>query len=153
MGYALAVGSYELSLSGVVRALLGQADGPMETVIWNIRFPRIVAAILSGWGLGLAGIAFQSLLKNPLASPSTLGISQGAAFGAGGMQAGSLRAQGASPLNIYSLYAVTLFAFGGALAATLVILAGENLTDKNYEYLPGYPAPGITILGGVNLSF
>jgi len=34
-----------------------------------------------------------------------------------------------------------------------VYLAGENLTDKNYEYLPGYPAPGITILGGVNLSF
>jgi outer membrane cobalamin receptor len=34
-----------------------------------------------------------------------------------------------------------------------VFLAGENLTDKNYEYLPGYPAPGITVLGGINLSF
>jgi len=152
MGYALAVGSYELSLSGVVRALLGQADGPMETVIWNIRFPRIVAAILSGWGLGLAGIAVQSLLKNPLASPSTLGISQGAAFGAafaivvfgaGGMQAGSLRVQGASPLNIYSLYAVTLFAFGGALAATLVILTLARLKKMSPETI---------ILAGVALS-
>ena len=152
VAYALAVGSYELSLTGVVGALLGRAEGPVETVVWNIRFPRIVAAILSGWGLGLAGIAFQSLLKNPLASPSTLGISQGAAFGAafaivvfgaGGMQAGGLRTQGASPLNIYSLYAVTFFAFGGALAATLVILVLARLKRLSPEAI---------ILAGVALS-
>jgi iron complex transport system permease protein len=152
VAYALAVGSYEVSLFGVVQALLGGADGPVETVVWNIRFPRIVAAILSGWGLGLAGIAFQSLLKNPLASPSTLGISQGAAFGAafaivvfgaGGMQAGGLRTQGASPLNIYSLYAVTFFAFGGALAATLVILVLARLKKLSPEAI---------ILAGVALS-
>ena len=69
------------------------------------------------------------------------------------MQAGGLQTQGLGPLNIYSLYAVPLFAFAGAVTTKLVILAGENLMDKNYEYLPGYPAPGITILGGVNLSF
>jgi len=131
MIYAVAVGSYDLSVATLIRALFGQADGPVKTVVWNIRLPRIMAAILSGWGLGLAGVTFQSLLKNPLASPSTLGISQGAAFGAslaivvfgaGGMQAGALRTQGASPLIIFSLYTVTLFAFAGAVAATLIIL-------------------------------
>jgi len=58
--------------------------------------------------LALSAIAFQSLLKNPLAPPSTLGISQRAAFGAafavvalsaGGMQGGALRMQGLSPFK------------------------------------------------------
>jgi iron complex transport system permease protein len=150
--YALAVGSYDLSLTSLIRAVFGRADGPIETVVWNIRLPRIMAAILSGWGLGLAGVTFQSLLKNPLASPSTLGISQGAAFGAslaivafgaGGMQAGALRSQGASPLNIFSLYTVTLFAFAGAVAATLIILALARIKKMSPEAI---------ILAGVALS-
>ena len=152
MIYAIAVGSYDLSVASLIRAVLGRADGPIETVVWNIRLPRIMAAILSGWGLGLAGVTFQSLLKNPLASPSTLGISQGAAFGAslaivvfgaGGMQAGALRTQGASPLNIFSLYTVTLFAFAGAVAATLIILALARIKKMSPEAI---------ILAGVALS-
>ncbi len=150
--YAVAVGSYDLSLASLIRAVFGRADGPIETVVWNIRLPRIMAAILSGWGLGLAGVTFQSLLKNPLASPSTLGISQGAAFGAslaivvfgaGGMQTGALRSQGASPLNIFSLYTVTLFAFAGAVAATLIILALARIKKMSPEAI---------ILAGVALS-
>jgi iron complex transport system permease protein len=150
--YAIAVGSYDLTVSSLIRAVFGRADGPVETVVWNIRLPRIMAAILSGWGLGLAGVTFQSLLKNPLASPSTLGISQGAAFGAslaivvfgaGGMQAGGLRSQGASPLNIFSLYTVTLFAFAGAVAATLIILALARIKKMSPEAI---------ILAGVALS-
>ncbi len=150
--YAVAVGSYDLSLASLIRAVFGRADGPVETVVWNIRLPRIMAAILSGWGLGLAGVTFQSLLKNPLASPSTLGISQGAAFGAslaivvfgaGGMQVGALRTQGASPLNIFSLYTVTLFAFAGAVAATLIILALARIKKMSPEAI---------ILAGVALS-
>jgi iron complex transport system permease protein len=152
MVYATAVGSYDLSVGSLIRAIFGRADGPIETVVWNIRLPRIMAAILSGWGLGLAGVTFQSLLKNPLASPSTLGISQGAAFGAslaivvfgaGGMQAGALRTVGASPLNIFSLYTVTLFAFAGAVAATLVILILARIKKMSPEAI---------ILAGVALS-
>jgi iron complex transport system permease protein len=152
MLYAIAVGSYDLSVAALIRSVFGSADGPIETVVWNIRLPRIMAAILSGWGLGLAGATFQSLLKNPLASPSTLGISQGAAFGAslaivvfgaGGMQAGTLRTQGASPLNIFSLYTVTLFAFAGAVAAALVILALARIKKMSPEAI---------ILAGVALS-
>ena len=152
MVYAIAVGSYDLSMASLIRTVFGQADGPIEIVVWNIRLPRIMAAILSGWGLGLAGGTFQSLLKNPLASPSTLGISQGAAFGAslaivvfgaGGMQAGALRTQGASPLNIFSLYTVTLFAFAGAVAATLIILALARIKKMSPEAI---------ILAGVALS-
>jgi iron complex transport system permease protein len=152
MIYAITVGSYDLSVASLIRAVFGRADGPVETVVWNIRLPRIMAAILSGWGLALAGVTFQSLLKNPLASPSTLGISQGAAFGAslaivvfgaGGMQVGALRTQGASPLNIFSLYTVTLFAFAGAVAATLIILTLARIKKMSPEAI---------ILAGVALS-
>ena len=150
--YAIAVGSYDLSPRIVLRAIFGQAEGAIHTVVWNIRLPRIVAAIVSGWGLALAGIVFQSLLRNPLASPSTLGISQGAAFGAafaivvlgaGGMQGGTLRMQGTNPLHIYSIYAVTFFAFAGAMVAALIILALARIRKMSPEAI---------ILAGVALS-
>jgi iron complex transport system permease protein len=114
--------------------------------------PRIAAAIVAGWGLGLSGLATQSLLRNPLASPFTLGISQGAAFGAafsivilgaGGMRASALRTQDAASFFIHSVYAVTVFAFLGALLATVVILALARLRKMTPESI---------ILAGVALS-
>ena len=51
-------------------------------VIWNIRFPRMVAALLVGGALSVAGAAYQSLFRNPLVSPDVLGASSGAGFGA-----------------------------------------------------------------------
>jgi len=54
----------------------------LEAVIWKIRVPRILTALLAGFGLALAGAEMQAILRNPLASPFTLGISAGAGFGA-----------------------------------------------------------------------
>ena len=53
-----------------------------DVVIWNLRFPRIIMGILAGAGLAISGAAMQGILKNPLASPFTLGISSGAGLGA-----------------------------------------------------------------------
>lgn len=50
-------------------------------IFWQIRVPRVVAAILAGAGLAMAGAAFQALFRNPLATPFTLGVASGAAFG------------------------------------------------------------------------
>ncbi|RKD25845.1 Fe3+-siderophore ABC transporter permease [Ammoniphilus oxalaticus] len=54
----------------------------METVIFNVRIPRIIAAIVVGGVLSVAGAAFQNLTKNPMAAPDILGVSAGAGFGA-----------------------------------------------------------------------
>ena len=150
--YAIAVGSYGLSLRDVLRTLLGQGEGPMRTVIWNIRLPRIVSAVIAGCGLALSGTVFQCLLKNPLASASTLGISHGAAFGAafaivvlgaGGIQSSALRTSATGQLNLQNLYSITAFAFAGAMMATLVILALARIKKMSAEAI---------ILAGVALS-
>ena len=52
------------------------------TVIWDIRLPRVIMGMLAGFALGITGLVMQGILKNPLASPYTLGISAGAGFGA-----------------------------------------------------------------------
>ncbi len=149
---AIAVGSYDISLLKILRSLLGFENGPQRIVVWDIRMPRIVAALVAGCGLGLSGLATQSLLRNPLASPFTLGISQGAAFGAafsivvmgaGRMQESALRTADANSFTVHSIYAVTLFAFLGAITATVVILILARFKKMSPEAI---------ILAGIALS-
>jgi len=130
---ALTQGAYDLNPIRVVRALTGTAEGTTGVVIWNIRLPRIIAAVVVGWGLSLSGLSIQSILKNPLGSPSTLGISQGAAFGA----AASVVLSGAR------VFSITMAAFGGAMSATLVILLLARLRRLS---------PESVILAGVAMS-
>lgn len=126
--YALAVGSYNLSVAEVVNILLLKETGTTSyNVIWNIRIPRILTAIVAGAGLAVAGAAMQSLLRNPLASPYTLGISGAAAFGAafalGFLGAGTMTSSAAeASIIINNPYTITISAFLCSLAATMVIL-------------------------------
>ncbi|BCV21664.1 FecCD family ABC transporter permease [Moorella sp. Hama-1] len=124
--YAINAGSAELTPGQVLMTLLGQLEGRSQVIIWNIRLPRVLAALTAGSGLAVAGCVMQNILRNPLASPFTLGVSQGAAFGAAvailALGAGSTSSTGADAVLINNPYLVTSFAFLGALAATLVIL-------------------------------
>lgn len=131
--YAITQGAYDLTVLKVIRVLTGGLNPAESVVIWNIRLPRIIGAVVVGWGLSLSGLGIQSLLKNPLGSPSTLGISQGAAFGA------------ASAIVIFSgrMVSVTVFAFAGAMAATGIILLLARLKRLT---------PEAVILAGVALS-
>jgi len=70
--YAVVLGSYGLSLEDVMAALIGKAEGPAAVVVWSIRLPRVAASAVTGWGLALAGLFIQSVLRNPLGSPATL---------------------------------------------------------------------------------
>ena len=82
-GASLWAGSYDTSLKELLKGILGQAeDNKINVVVRNVRLPRICTAIVSGAGLGLTGCILQAVLNNPLASASTLGVSQGAGFGA-----------------------------------------------------------------------
>ncbi|OUJ12325.1 iron-siderophore ABC transporter permease [Acetobacter sp. DsW_063] len=78
----LALGPARLGVDDIFRALLGQGDAGAQTIIWRLRLPYAVMAVLTGLALGLAGAEMQTILDNPLASPFTLGLSAAAAFGA-----------------------------------------------------------------------
>jgi len=124
--YAINAGSADLSPTQVLMTLLGKDEGRFRIIVWNIRLPRVLAALVAGAGLSVAGCVIQNILRNPLASPFTLGISQGAAFGAAVaiivLGAGSTHSTSADAVIINNPYLVTFSAFMWAMAATLVVL-------------------------------
>lgn len=87
-GLIITLGPLNISVADSYSALLARfwpehfyVDELTSRVVWNIRFPRILGGIMAGFGLGVCGCVMQAVLKNPLASPFTLGITAGAQFG------------------------------------------------------------------------
>ena len=86
--YAATVGSYPISpgdvFNSILDAILGRTpeDYGIYHIVVNLRMPAIVTALVCGFGLAIAGVCMQSMLRNPLADPYTMGISSGAGFGA-----------------------------------------------------------------------
>ncbi len=78
----LFVGSSHMTVSECIAALAKQSDGASTRIIWNIRIPRVLAALIAGAGLAVSGLIMQTNLNNSMASPSTLGVSNAAVFGA-----------------------------------------------------------------------
>ena len=85
---AMTLGRYEITLPQFFAALFPGAfpdievSDTMRNVIFNVRLPRILLALLSGAGLAVSGGAFQAIFSNPLATPDTLGVATGSSFGA-----------------------------------------------------------------------
>ncbi|RYY01600.1 MAG: iron ABC transporter permease [Gammaproteobacteria bacterium] len=76
------MGNAAISVTQAVKDLLGHTESLQQTVVWEIRLPRVLLAVLVGATLGVAGAAMQGFLRNPLAEPGILGVSSGAALGA-----------------------------------------------------------------------
>lgn len=112
--FALSVGSADLQ-SPWSYIFDRSLQGPGHEIIWEIRYPRVMAALLVGMALGVAGTLSQSATNNPLADPSIIGTSAGASFGA------SL----AIVLNLASVstFGATIAAAVGALIASLITFA------------------------------
>jgi ABC-type Fe3+-siderophore transport system permease subunit len=120
----LAVGPSGLEPGEAWRALLDPTGaGPGADIVRRIRMPRVGVAMLVGGCLGVAGVIFQALLRNPLADPFILGISGGAALGGVAV----LSAGGALGLG-YG--AVAPAAFGGAVLATALLFAVAGVRGR-----------------------
>ena len=145
---AMGLGSADLSPGRVIRALVGLADQRTEQIVLHIRLPRVLAALVAGMALSISGCVMQNLLVNPLASDYTLGISQGAAFGAAigivALGAGTVQSSSTDAVIVSSPHMVTIFAFLGAISATLVILALARYRGVT---------PQTMILAGVAMGF
>jgi iron complex transport system permease protein len=143
---AVSVGAVAVPLPTVWSVLLHKLAPALVTpdwtqgqaaIVWDIRFPRALLAALVGAGLGITGAALQSVTRNPLADPHLLGISSGGAVGA----IAALLHTGL----FLGLLTVPLMAFGGALLATLMVLAAARLT--------GATSADRLVLAGVAISF
>lgn len=126
----LFIGSSHMTLGECMAALLRKSgDAGAERIIWNIRIPRVLAAIIAGAGLSVSGLIMQTTLNNSMASPSTLGVSNAAVFGANlsiiAFAGGFL--QTGNNLNSYAVganpYATSVMAFLFSTASILLILA------------------------------
>ncbi len=144
--FAVVAGSAGLTVKEVVLALAGQGTEMTNTVVINLRLTRVVTAILGGIGLAVTGCAMQSILRNPLASASTIGVSQGAAFGA----AFSIVVIGAGvqfhtneAVTVTNPYVVSLCAFIFSMLSTFVVLGLSRFKKVSPETI---------ILSGVALS-
>ena len=80
--FSLSMGNASISVVQAVKDLFSHTPSLHQTVVWQIRLPRVILALLVGATLGLAGAAMQGFLRNPLAEPGILGVSSGAALGA-----------------------------------------------------------------------
>ncbi|MCS7285817.1 MAG: iron ABC transporter permease [Anaerolineae bacterium] len=129
-------GAAGIPVSAVVRILMGASVEPAtwETIIFQIRIPRIVLGGIVGMTLAIAGAVYQAIFRNPLADPYLLGVSSGASFGAavaiyfvwrfswGGLNAVSIAAFGGALLATATIY--SLARVGGKAPVTTLILAG-----------------------------
>ncbi len=122
----VSVGPYALSIPELTHALWaklsgGQIEPLVDTVLFNIRVPRVLAGALVGGALAIAGATYQSLFRNPLVSPDILGVSAGASLGA----------VLAIVLQL-PVIAIQAFAFaGGVLAVVAVYGLGSALRTRD----------------------
>lgn len=145
----LFVGSSHMSVADGFAALGHKGTNANIRIIWNIRIPRVLAAIIAGAGLSISGLIMQTSLNNAMASPSTLGVSNAAVFGAnlsiiafagGFLSTGNNLSNftvGANP------YATSLVAFVFATASILMILG--LCTIRSFS-------PNVVVLSGMALS-
>ena len=128
----VSVGSSGGGIGSVLKVIMGTSDpdSTLPAIIWQIRLPRVLLAVLVGATLSLGGLVFQALLRNLLAEPYILGISGGSAIGAiVGILLGLSRFPG-----------VSLTAFVGSmatLALILVMISGQSVMKKESLLLSG----------------
>lgn len=145
----LFVGSSNLSFRDAMNAFAGKGTPSQTRITWNIRVPRVLAAIIAGAGLSVSGLIMQTTLNNAMASPSTLGVSNAAVFGAnlsiiafagGFLSTGNnLRSfdVGANP------YAASLMAFVFSTVSILLILG--LCTVRSFS-------PNVVVLSGMAIG-
>lgn len=131
----------------VIARLLNNRGGNLDAIIWEIRLPRAFVAVFAGAGLALAGSATQVSVRNPLASPFTLGISSAAGFGAAlaiVLGAGGFIHTYLGGILVLSHFPLIISSFSFSLLATLITISLAKLKGA---------APETIILTGIAMSF
>ncbi|MBE6959024.1 MAG: iron ABC transporter permease [Ruminococcaceae bacterium] len=145
----LFIGSSNMTFTEALNALLGGGTGAQSRIIWKIRVPRVLAALIAGAGLSVSGLIMQTTLNNTMASPSTLGVSNAAVFGANLSIiafAGGFLSTG-NNLNSFDVgtnpYATSVMAFAFSILSILLILSLCKVRSFS---------PNIVVLAGIAIG-
>jgi iron complex transport system permease protein len=133
------VGTTHISFTRVFDRSITFADNVDAQIFFIARLPRVLAAALVGAALAAAGVVFQALLRNPLATPFTLGVSSGASLGA------MLAITFASSLTLGPLSPVPLASLAGAAVAAFIVYSLARATDRAIS-------TSVLLLAGVTLN-
>ena len=126
--YYLNSGSYSLSIVQIITAILGDGEQYHDLIIWEMRLPRLLTAIFAGALFAMSGAIFQSIIRNPLASPDVIGFNPGIALGA-------VLAVVVFEQSGFSILWGALF--GGILTAVLV-LACAYKGSKHFSFINNF---------------
>jgi len=133
------VGSTRIHLGTVFDRSIPYADNIDAQIFFVARLPRVLGAALVGSALAMSGVVFQALLRNPLASPDTLGVSAGASLGA--MMAITFNLD----FSLLGVSAVPLASFAGSIGALTIVYALSTARRRGTSAM-------VLLLGGVTLQ-
>ena len=134
LAVTLSVGDVPVPLSQVLATLVGRGDETSTLVLVEFRLPRLVLGVLVGIALGLSGALFQSVLRNPLASPDIIGITEGASVGA--------------------VYALLVLGLDGVAVSVAALIGAAVVGGLNYALAWRNGVTGYRfVLCGVGLAF
>jgi len=156
---ALQTGAINIDLSGLIPFPYHPEGDLSQRIIWQVRMPRICGALIGGAGFAATGTALQTILRNPLASPSTLGISQGAAFGSacGVIFIGLLDTEAGNQALVLSNhpYLISCFAFVSSVITTfcIILLASIYRADRETIVLAGVALGAFFMAGSTILQY
>lgn len=145
----LFVGSSSMTAGQALKALMLKGTPAHQRIIWYIRIPRVLAAIIAGAGLSVSGLVMQTTLNNSMASPSTLGVSNAAVFGANLSIiafAGGFLPTGSNPAGVSfgaNPFSTSLMAFIFSAASVLLILGLCKLRSFS---------PNAVVLAGISVG-
>ncbi|OKY78485.1 MAG: ABC-type Fe(3+)-siderophore transport system permease component [Candidatus Methanohalarchaeum thermophilum] len=135
------------AFAGILSNLFPSSFQVSETtiaIIWKLRLPRICMAIAAGTGLAVAGVTMQNILRNPLASPYTLGIASGAGFGAALAIVTGAGVVGVNSISLSDNYLIIVNSFFFAMLPALAVLGLTKYKEATH---------GTLVLAGVAMMY
>jgi len=155
----ITIGSAHIGINDLLSVFEGKGTNKFSQIIWNIRLPRVLSAVIAGTALSVSGATMQCILRNPLASPVSLGISHAAAFGAAFaiivFGAGSTHSGTTGMVMINNPYIITVSAFFFSLISTgfILFLAKYRSATPTTIILSGIIAGSLFMAGTSMLQY
>lgn len=138
LAISISIGSVNVPIIDILRIILYRLFGigylenistTNQAIIWNLRIPRVILAFIVGAAVSVSGAIIQSILRNPLASSFTLGVSSGASFGAA-----LLLIAGINIIPHHFMpFSMPIFGFGFGMLTLVLVILFVNFTDNNMD--------------------